>query len=163
RLWYCSASPCGSIDCGSKPLAKRSVAAATGRAIRQPATRQTAASDDERERSVISILPEEPVPRLVAVSVTVAAGERHEISIPRRILDQPGEGGRSLEDLLEFVASRCADVDRATGVMLAVAGRRTDPQDAIDRLARGDLTPNDVDLPVEAAVGRDDLQADAVF
>src|SRR5215468_5851228 len=111
----------------------------------------------------ISPLPVHPVPGFIAVAMLVSSRVRHEIAVPRRVFSEPGEGGRLFEDLLQLVAALGADVDRAAGVMLAVTRRRAEREYLPYALAVCDLTPNDFDLPVEAAKGRDDREPDPVL
>src|SRR6185312_16834875 len=95
-----------------------------------------------------------PMPRLVCDAMAIPARIRHPKPETRRMPLQPRERRRALELFLERRVARRRQVDRAPGMVLAVAGRRADAEDLGHVEPALALSPHDAELVVGRAVRR---------
>jgi len=115
---------------------------------------------DESARSWLCVPA--PMPRFKRNPVRIVARITEPKTETRGMGNQPRKCRGTFELFLERGKARRRHVERAAGVVLAVAGRGTDPQDLIDRLAAGKLPPQQIELIRGAAKRRYDVQFDAV-
>src|SRR6478672_530346 len=102
------------------------------------------------------------MPRLVHDAVRVGARIAHREAEALRVVAQPGEGGRAFERFLGGRFVEGADVERAAGMVFAVAGRGVDGEDLVDGEPTRALALENAELIVVAAVAGDRLQYDIV-
>ena len=77
------------------------------------------------------------------------------------MLLQPCERRGALETFFRGRLASSTDIERATGVVFAVAGRGVDSQDVLDGLAAGELAREDAELIGVAAEAGDRFECDA--
>src|SRR4051812_20684959 len=101
---------------------------------------------------------EAPMPRLVQVAVPVLPRIRQDEPEALGAAREPGERVAAFELELERPHAFGGDVDRASGMMLAVSGRRAHAQDLFERQAARELRTHDLRLALDAAKRRNDRQ-----
>src|SRR6185312_16465224 len=107
--------------------------------------------------------PPAPVPRLVRDPVVVVAWIGQMKPVTSRVARQPRESGGAFEFFLECGEAGRGEVDRAAGMVLAVARRGADAQDLVDRQSAREFAFEDSELVFDRAEGGDGLQFDAVL
>ena len=84
-----------------------------------------------------------------ALRVVPRVGEQKTEAV--RVSFEPAKGRRAGEAFLERRRVRRADIDRPSGVMLAVSGGGIDPQDVVDSLPGADFALDDFGLAIDSA------------
>src|SRR5688500_13157224 len=103
-----------------------------------------------------------PMPRLVQVAVRIVLRIGEPEAEIAGAAAEPAERGSLLEFDLELRRVVGRDVDRAAGVVLAVARRCADFEDRIEREPLLELAANDLGLALDAAKRRGDADRDAI-